>query len=241
MNRSSLHHRGFSLIELMFSMAIGSVILILAATMLGSSGDDNISGDDDNDTLLGEAGDDSVTERILVVAHNHPDLHPGGTEIFAHDLFRAFGRFVNSLNGRYITAEDVGIDVQDMEYVLKETEYVTGVHQVHGGSGYSEELPIERIFRDTRGGMIPEGTTEIQTLIIGREVLGRCRGGYLLSKPATALRRVRCSPRSPRMKTCPKHCAAVRATPTISRVIGSAFGSDAGRKSTRSPRATSAT
>jgi alkylation response protein AidB-like acyl-CoA dehydrogenase len=44
--------------------------------------------------------------------------------------------------------------------------------QVHGGSGYSEELPIERIFRDTRGGLIPEGTTEIQTLIIGREVLG---------------------------------------------------------------------
>ena len=44
--------------------------------------------------------------------------------------------------------------------------------QVHGGSGYSEELPVERIFRDTRGGMIPEGTTEIQTLIIGREVLG---------------------------------------------------------------------
>jgi leucine dehydrogenase len=50
-------------------------------------------------------------------------------------FFRAFGRFVNSLNGRYITAEDVGIDVNDMEYVLKETEYVTGVHQVHGGSG----------------------------------------------------------------------------------------------------------
>jgi len=50
-------------------------------------------------------------------------------------LFRAFGRFVNSLNGRYITAEDVGIDVNDMEHVLRETEYVTGVHQVHGGSG----------------------------------------------------------------------------------------------------------
>jgi len=50
-------------------------------------------------------------------------------------LFRAFGRFVSSLNGRYITAEDVGIDVNDMEWVLKETEYVTGVHQVHGGSG----------------------------------------------------------------------------------------------------------
>ena len=50
-------------------------------------------------------------------------------------LFRAFGRYVNSLNGRYITAEDVGIDVNDMEYVYRETEFVTGVHQVHGGSG----------------------------------------------------------------------------------------------------------
>lgn len=53
----------------------------------------------------------------------------------SESLFRAFGRFVNSLNGRYITAEDVGIDVNDMEYVFRETEFVTGVHQVHGGSG----------------------------------------------------------------------------------------------------------
>ena len=50
-------------------------------------------------------------------------------------LFRSFGRFINSLHGRYITAEDVGIDVNDMEYVYRETEFVTGVHQVHGGSG----------------------------------------------------------------------------------------------------------
>ena len=50
-------------------------------------------------------------------------------------LFRAFGRFVNSLGGRYITAEDVGIDVNDMEYVFRETEFVSGVHQVFGGSG----------------------------------------------------------------------------------------------------------
>ena len=50
-------------------------------------------------------------------------------------LFRAFGQFVETLGGRYITAEDVGIDVNDMEFVFRETEYVTGVHQVHGGSG----------------------------------------------------------------------------------------------------------
>lgn len=44
--------------------------------------------------------------------------------------------------------------------------------QAHGGLGYSTDYPIERIFRDTRGGLIPEGTSEIQTLIIGREILG---------------------------------------------------------------------
>lgn len=44
--------------------------------------------------------------------------------------------------------------------------------QVHGGQGYAVGYPIERIFRDTRGGTIPEGTTEIQTLIIGRSLLG---------------------------------------------------------------------
>jgi len=44
--------------------------------------------------------------------------------------------------------------------------------QAHGGIGYSEELPIERIFRDTRGGTIPEGTSQIQSLIIGRELIG---------------------------------------------------------------------
>lgn len=50
-------------------------------------------------------------------------------------LFRAFGRYVDSLGGRYITAEDVGTNVNDMENVYRETEYVVGVHQVHGGSG----------------------------------------------------------------------------------------------------------
>ncbi|WJI17354.1 leucine dehydrogenase [Pseudoxanthomonas winnipegensis] len=53
----------------------------------------------------------------------------------AEALFRMFGRYVDSLGGRYITAEDVGTDVNDMEHVYRETEYVVGVHQVHRGSG----------------------------------------------------------------------------------------------------------
>lgn len=50
-------------------------------------------------------------------------------------LFRSFGRFVNSLRGRYITAEDVGTSVHDLEWVFQETDHCVGVHQVHGGSG----------------------------------------------------------------------------------------------------------
>lgn len=50
-------------------------------------------------------------------------------------LFRAFGQFVNSLNGRYITAEDVGTGVADMEYVYMETPWVTGIPKDFGGSG----------------------------------------------------------------------------------------------------------
>lgn len=50
-------------------------------------------------------------------------------------LFRSFGTFVESLNGRYITAEDVGTDVNDMEYIFIETSNVVGVAKTHGGSG----------------------------------------------------------------------------------------------------------
>lgn len=50
-------------------------------------------------------------------------------------LFRAFGRYVDSLGGRYITAEDVGIDVQNMEWVHMETKYVSGLPKATGGSG----------------------------------------------------------------------------------------------------------
>lgn len=50
-------------------------------------------------------------------------------------LFRAYGRLVEGLGGRYITAEDVGTDVRDMEWVRTETTYVTGISEALGGSG----------------------------------------------------------------------------------------------------------
>jgi leucine dehydrogenase len=50
-------------------------------------------------------------------------------------LFRRFGKFVESLSGKYITAEDVGISPKDMEYVKMETNHVSGLPQSLGGSG----------------------------------------------------------------------------------------------------------
>lgn len=50
-------------------------------------------------------------------------------------MMRRFGKFVNSLGGKYITAEDVGIGTKDMEYVHMETQHVTGIPESMGGSG----------------------------------------------------------------------------------------------------------
>jgi len=50
-------------------------------------------------------------------------------------LLRAFGRAVEGLKGRYLTAEDVGMTVADMEIVRKETKHVTGTSEKKGGSG----------------------------------------------------------------------------------------------------------
>lgn len=50
-------------------------------------------------------------------------------------LFRSYGRFVESLHGRYITAEDMNTNVSDMDNIRLETRYVTGVSPTLGGSG----------------------------------------------------------------------------------------------------------
>lgn len=50
-------------------------------------------------------------------------------------LMRKFGRFVNNLNGKYITAEDIGTTTKDMEYIKMETDYVVGLPEILGGGG----------------------------------------------------------------------------------------------------------
>ncbi len=50
-------------------------------------------------------------------------------------LMRRFGEFVHSLNGKYITAEDVGMETRDMDIVREVTPHVTGISEEKGGAG----------------------------------------------------------------------------------------------------------
>ena len=68
------------------------------------------------------------------------------------DLLRAYGRFVQSLNGRYVTACDVGTYVADMDIVATECDYVTGRSESAGGAGDSSVLTAYGVFQGMRAG-----------------------------------------------------------------------------------------
>jgi leucine dehydrogenase len=63
------------------------------------------------------------------------------------EMFRAFGRFIQGLNGRYITAEDVGTTVADMDLIHEETDYVTGISPAFGSSGNPSPVTAYGVYR----------------------------------------------------------------------------------------------
>ncbi|MGH3824564.1 MAG: Leu/Phe/Val dehydrogenase [Pseudonocardiaceae bacterium] len=84
--------------------------------------------------------------------------HGGGKAVILGDpvrdktevLLRAYGRFVQSLGGRYITACDVGTYVEDMDVLARESEFVTGRSLSHGGAGDSSILTAFGVFQGMR-------------------------------------------------------------------------------------------
>ncbi|WP_206611194.1 Glu/Leu/Phe/Val dehydrogenase dimerization domain-containing protein [Halobacteriovorax sp. HLS] len=103
-------------------------------------------------------------------------------------LFRSYGRFLESLNGRYITAEDVNIGVEDIEHVFTETSNVCGVAQVHGGSGNPSPYTAKGVFRGIEaccmqvwGDRSPKGKT---VAIQGAGSVGRYLASYLVEAGA---------------------------------------------------------
>ncbi len=84
--------------------------------------------------------------------------HGGGKAVIIGDpradkteaLLRAYGRFVQSLGGRYVTACDVGTYVADMDVAARESDYVTGRSEVNGGAGDSSVLTAFGVFQGMR-------------------------------------------------------------------------------------------
>lgn len=65
-------------------------------------------------------------------------------------LLRAYGRFIQSLGGRYYTACDVGTDVYDMDVIARECHFVTGRTPVYGGAGDSAVLTAYGVMQGMR-------------------------------------------------------------------------------------------
>lgn len=62
------------------------------------------------------------------------------------EMMRRFGEFVHSLSGNYITAEDVGMETEDMDIVREVTPYVTGISESKGGAGNPSPITAYGVF-----------------------------------------------------------------------------------------------
>jgi valine dehydrogenase (NAD+) len=94
-------------------------------------------------------------------------------------LLRAYGRFVESLGGRYYTACDVGTYVRDMDVVARESRFVTGRSPEHGGAGDSAVLTAFGVFQAMRAAAQHTwGTATLDGKRVGVEGVGKV--GYHL-------------------------------------------------------------
>ena len=93
-------------------------------------------------------------------------------------LFRAYGRFVDSLQGRYITAEDVGTTTRDMDMVRRETPWALGASVAEGGSGDPSPVTARGLLAAARAvAKKLWGTTELTDRVFAVQGVGRRRDG----------------------------------------------------------------
>jgi valine dehydrogenase (NAD+) len=92
----------------------------------------------------------------------------------AEALFRAYGRFVQSLGGRYYTACDVGTFSPDMDDIARECSYVTGRTVAHGGAGDSSVLTAYGVYQGLRAAaQFSWGTTSLEGRTVGVAGVGK--------------------------------------------------------------------
>jgi leucine dehydrogenase len=105
----------------------------------------------------------------------------GDPSIKSEALFRAFGRHIQSLSGRYITAEDMNTNVEDMNYIQRETEYVTGAGAHVGGSGDPSPITAWGVFHGIRACLeVVYGSSDVEGRTVAIQGIGNV--GYHLSR-----------------------------------------------------------
>ena len=106
-------------------------------------------------------------------------------QIKSEPLLRAYGRFVESLNGRYITACDIGTYSEDMDIVARESRHVTGRTVPNGGAGDSSVLTAYGVFQGMRAAADHLwGDTSLAGRTVGIEGVGKV--GHRLADHLTA-------------------------------------------------------
>jgi valine dehydrogenase (NAD+) len=125
--------------------------------------------------------------------------HGGGKAVIWGDpardkteaLLRAYGRFVESLGGRYYTACDVGTYVQDMDMVARESQYVTGRSPENGGAGDSSVLTAYGVFQGMRAAASHRWGSDTlrgrRVAVAGVGKVGRHLVGHLLDDGASVV------------------------------------------------------
>ncbi len=92
------------------------------------------------------------------------------TKIKSEALFRVFGRYIEGLGGRYITAEDMNTTTKDMEFINSETDYVTGLE---GKSGNPSPVTAFGVFRGILAGVNEVfGSDDLSGKIVAVQGLG---------------------------------------------------------------------
>ncbi len=89
-------------------------------------------------------------------------------------LLRAYGRFIESLGGRYVTACDIGTHSEDMDIVARESRHVTGRTVLNGGGGDSSVLTAVGVFHGMRAAAEHTwGSASLEGRLIGVEGVGK--------------------------------------------------------------------
>src|SRR5580698_4340729 len=108
--------------------------------------------------------------------------HGGGKAVIIGDpayrksepLLRAYGRFVQSLSGRYVTACDIGTYSEDMDLIAREYSHVTGRTVANGGAGDSSVLTALGVYQGMRAAACHAwGTSSLAGRLVGIEGVGK--------------------------------------------------------------------